>query len=222
MIEYIEWDSKFFGYKIGKLDLCLDSHDFPDFSEFQDYDLVYIFSVNPLKISISLVDTKVIFKKVTSNHSIDKRICTFDSSLHSYEELLNLAYLSGHDSRFLKDRFFGEVAFKNLYKRWIDISIKEVEINVLIYLENKRILGFVTFTNKEPNSSIGLIAVDPIAQGKGIGVKLMHAVESFLGPNKSLIVSTQETNKNACKFYQKLCFKIENKQYIYHYVANPL
>lgn len=222
MIQYLEWDSKFFGFRIGKLDLSLDSLNFPKDSEFQDYDLVYIFSDHPLKISAPLVDTKLIFKKVTSNHTVDERICTFDPILHSYKELLDLTYLSGHDSRFLKDSFFGEDAFKNLYKRWIDISIKEVEINVLIYYENNRILGFVTFKNIEPNPSIGLIAVDPIAQGKGIGVKLMHAVESVLGPNKHLVVRTQDTNKNACEFYQKLCFKIEHKQYIYHYVVNPL
>jgi ribosomal protein S18 acetylase RimI-like enzyme len=130
--------------------------------------------------------------------------------------------LSGHDSRFLKDSFFGEDAFKNLYKRWIDNSIREEGINVLVYIENNRILGFVTYSKKETDSSIGLFAVDPIAQGKGVGLKLIQAVESHLGSNKYLVVPTQETNLNACKFYKKLGFKLEYKQYIYHYVVNPL
>lgn len=220
MIELLDWDSNFFGYKIGKLTYSNQHKSLPSDEEFKKFDLVYIFSTSRLNDKYNLVDVKVTFKKNTASKNVDDKIYFFDKTLHSYTELLELAYLSGHDSRFLKDSFFSEKDFKNLYKTWIDNSIVNIETDVLVYVHQNKILGFVSFKNNLQTSTIELIAVDTNTRGMGIGSKLIDAVENKLNANTILTVPTQETNRLACNFYAKKDFKIVNKKYIYHYATH--
>lgn len=222
MIELLDWDSNFFGYKIGKLTYSNQHKSLPSDEEFKKFDLVYIFSTSRLNDKYNLVDVKVTFKKNTASKNVDDKIYFFDKTLHSYTELLELAYLSGHDSRFLKDSFFSEKDFKNLYKTWIDKSIINQKTKILVYINNNTICGFVSFKVEKIKSNIELIAVSPIARGKGIGKKLLDAVEAMLKEDTLLTVPTQETNLKACNFYLKNGFKIISKHFIYHYAANPL
>jgi dTDP-4-amino-4,6-dideoxy-D-galactose acyltransferase len=220
MIQYLDWDSNFFGCKIGKLTISENDQKWPSFNQFKSFDLVYIFSPIPLEIEAPLVDIKVIFRKNTSKNKVDSKLEEFQSSLHSYQELLELVYLSGHDSRFLKDPFFGVPAFQRLYKKWIDNAIADKDTKVLVYVEQKRIAGFVTYTLKNESVSIGLIAVSKEFQGKGIGKKLIDSVENDADEGIELFVPTQKTNAGACNFYNKLGFEVQNTQYIYHYESN--
>jgi dTDP-4-amino-4,6-dideoxy-D-galactose acyltransferase len=220
MIERLSWDSDFFGKKIGKIIVEKDDLNFMDC--FYDYDLIYIFSNKKLNISASLVDTKITFGKKIINKSHIDNIAIFDNSIHDYNQLLSLVYLSGKDSRFRMAPFFSEEDFKKLYKRWIDRSIEDNDTIVLIYLQQNLILGFVTFSCVETKAFIGLIAVSPNFQGQGVGSMLIQAVENSLANETFLTVPTQQINLGACNFYIKTGFEIINKQYIYHYVPNPL
>ena len=220
MIQYLDWDSDFFGFKIGKLTITDNVEKWPSIDEFKNFDLVYIFSTTPLKILVPLMDIKVTFQKHTQKNTVDSKIVEFQPHLHSYQELLELAYLSGHDSRFLKDPFFGPTAFQRLYKKWIDNAISAEDTKVLVCVEQHKIIGFVTYTIKNDSVSIGLIAVSTEAQGKGIGKKLIDVVETNLSEDTLLIVPTQKTNIGACNFYPKLGFEILSTQYIYHYKSS--
>lgn len=222
MIELLEWDSNFFGYRIGKINHSYKNAFLPNDIEFSRFDLVYIFSDYILETKYNLVDIKVTFEKITEIKYFDNNINFFDSTLHSYSELLELAYLSGHDSRFLKDSFFGENAFKKLYKTWLDKSIESPDIDILVCIKDTKIIGFVTFKKGKDSSNIELIAVTPEARGEGLGKKLIDAVEAKLKPNTLLTVPTQETNIKACSFYLKSGFKIKNKIFIYHYAVNTI
>ena len=220
MIERLAWDSEFFGKKIGKIFVENDNLIFTD--HFYDYDLVYIFSHRSLNVSAPLVDTKITFGKKTANKNPIDGIVVFDNSIHEYDQLLSLVYLSGRDSRFRIPPFFTEEDFRRLYKRWIDRSIEEDNTKVLIYLQKNLILGFVTFGCIDNRAFIGLIAVSPNTQGQGVGRKLIQAVENSLAVETFLTVPTQEINTRACNFYIKTGFEIIHKQYIYHYVPNSL
>jgi dTDP-4-amino-4,6-dideoxy-D-galactose acyltransferase len=220
MIQYLDWDSDFFGFKIGKFTVSDNVEKWPSIDEFKNFDLVYIFSTTPLKIQVPLMDIKVTFQKHTKKNIVDSKIVEFQSHLHSYQELLELAYLSGHDSRFLKDPFFGSNAFKRLYKKWIDNAIADEFTKVLVYVEQLKIIGFVTYTIKNDSVSIGLIAVSKEAQGKGVGKKLIDSVETNLSEDTLLIVPTQKTNIGACYFYHKLGFEVQTTHYLYHYESS--
>jgi dTDP-4-amino-4,6-dideoxy-D-galactose acyltransferase len=212
----LEWDTKFFNKKIGRLNIGSESI-FNYLNQLNDFDIVYVFSNFEISIDALLMDIKVTYSKSVENVPTKNEIVLFDIDKHDYDQLLELAYLSGFDSRFLKDSSFGEIEFKRLYKQWIDNSINDKDTLVLISQNDKSIEGFVTVKKYHTYAQIGLIAVNPSIQGKGIGGNLIHAVENHLKISFKLIVATQETNVGACKFYENLGFTLENKEYIYHY-----
>ena len=221
MIEYLEWDSSFFGFRIGKYLHKGKAKKIPSLN-MDSYDLIYIFSDVKLDSQYRLVDTKVTFEKITSGHVIDNSIKVFNPLIHSYDTLLQLVYLSGHQSRFLNDSFFGVDAFRRLYKKWIDKILQNEEATTLVYVEDDHLLGFISYLMQDNNYHIDFIAVAGNARGKGIGKKLIVTAETLIGPAKRLTVPTQETNLLACNFYNKMGFTIRNKKYIYHYVVNSL
>lgn len=221
MVKYLEWDSTFFGMRIGSvyLDAKFNS-ELPLSDELSEYDIIYVFSNAQLAWNVPLVDIKITYGKEALPTPLGSDVYEFDPLQHNYDELVKLVYLSGHDSRFLKDPSFGPYHFKRLYKRWIDKSIEDNNTHVLVFLVDQYIAGFLTVTYANDLSTIGLIAVDQDFQGRGIGSKLIQAAESFSNPNSILQVATQETNVNACKFYEGLGFKILKKEFIYHYAHN--
>jgi dTDP-4-amino-4,6-dideoxy-D-galactose acyltransferase len=222
MICYLKWDSEFFEKKIGKLeDNILDSLDTLS-QEDISYDLIYIFSDKELNLLIKPIDIKVTYAKKTQKRYVNENVKEYQNLLYNYDDLVALAYVSGHDSRFLKDPFFGEIAFKKLYKRWIDNAISDTNTTVFVYIENNQLLGFVTCTQHEEYAVIGLIAVAATAQGKGIGGKLIEAVENKLEVDTLLYVSTQKTNSQACDFYERKGFTVNSIKYIYHYAPNTI
>lgn len=214
MISYLKWDSEFFEKKIGKIENNIDDSLNGDISE---YNLIYIFSDDKVDFLNEAIDIKVTFAKKTQKKIENANVMVYDNTIHVYEDLLALAYTSGHDSRFLKDPFFGEKAFKKLYKRWIDNSLNDSNTLVFVYVENNQLVGFVTCTQYAEHATIGLIAVSNNAQGKGIGGKLIDAVENQLHNDTLLYVATQKTNVQACDFYERKGFTINSIKYIYHY-----
>jgi dTDP-4-amino-4,6-dideoxy-D-galactose acyltransferase len=220
-IQVLDWDSNFFSKKIGK---CEVQHDFIDddfYNSAKYFDLVYVFSTKPIQINARLMDVKLTFVKQTSLSKIKHQdISFFDKKKFSYEQLLFLVYLSGHESRFLKDRFFNKQDFKRMYKKWIDNNLKNDY--VLVKITNQRISGFVSYSVHENFSYIHLIAVHPDFQGQGIGKSLINELESNLKENSILKVPTQESNIGACNFYKAFGFKAITKQYIYHYEPNTI
>lgn len=223
MIELLEWDSNFFGKRIGKVDHRAFTDVLSDDDEVRAFDLVYIFSDHELNQKYNLVDVKITFQKNTCRKTIDDHIFYFDLNTHSYAELLELVYLSGHDSRFLRDEFFSENDFQRLYKTWIDKNIQSTDSVVLVFIENHKVIGFISFKQTISLASIDLIAVSPEARGKGIGEKLIEALETILQSNTLLTVSTQKSNLKACKFYKKCSFRLMQQKFIYHYaVSNTL
>ena len=72
---------------------------------------------------------------------------------------------------------------------------------------------------KDTRADIGLLAVDEEARGKSIGKLLMHA--AFIKCRdlgyKEVQVVTQKANATACAFYEKLGFRIEKVENIYHF-----
>jgi dTDP-4-amino-4,6-dideoxy-D-galactose acyltransferase len=118
------------------------------------------------------------------------------------------------------DKNFKNENFKKLYRKWVDNSIsKEIAEDVLIYKENKQIMGFVTYKINESFGTIGLIAVSAAHQGKGIGNKLLSFVENRIFSNgiTKLVIPTQLSNNTACNFYKKQNYTIQQKLFIKHY-----
>lgn len=228
MIEKVNWDSDFFRYPVGSLEVT--SNSLEDISHEnlnrQDYRLLYIYSKSELSgyAHFNMVDKKITYKKKLCVDQGKKSLVEFDDNKHKYTELLELAYLSGKFSRFRTDKNFKNDEFSRLYKTWLDRSLaKDIAFKVLVSLEDDVITGFVTLKEKNKKcSQIGLIAVNNNFQGKRIGTKLIKECEIWSIENgySELEVVTQFENKAARGLYEKNGFEVYNELYIYHYWNN--
>ncbi|MDY0279174.1 MAG: GNAT family N-acetyltransferase [Salinivirgaceae bacterium] len=221
-IERLNWDSEFFGYSIGKLTLV--NKEKPDESIMdllKPYKLIYVFTESSLPPDFpgALVDTKILFEKtITENSKPIDTIVGFDSN-YLYEELLELAFLSGTYSRFKTDQNFKRNEFSKLYKEWIDKSLANDNICTLIKPVNRHVGGFITVDlNNQYFAQIGLVAVSDKYQGKGIGSLLLSASE-YLAYKKGfskIKVATQKLNTAAMNLYSKNGYVQSSSTFIYH------
>jgi dTDP-4-amino-4,6-dideoxy-D-galactose acyltransferase len=202
------------------------SNDF-QYSEIQnDYDLIYVISKEEIAVAIpnfklGYSENKIVFSKKTieNRESADVNIFSEINDSHK-NEIYDLAFESGKYSRFKLDPNFSQTEFEKLYKKWVDNSYtKEFADGVLIYKEQNSILGFVTYKVCDGYATIGLIAVCPKHQGKGIGEKLIQSVENELANNgvDELRIPTQLQNEKACLFYVKMGYEIIENNILKHY-----
>jgi len=181
----------------------------------ENYQLIYLFSDQPIEFeskSIIEVDKKITFKKAVSDVFNEAGVQSYTGLLT--DRLVQLAFQSGEYSRFKTDPRLSGEEFRSLYNIWIS---KAVATSSLLVTEDQS--GMITFTISDEKLNIGLIAVDQGVRGKGIGKKLMRAVEHKavkLGI-KHIVVPTQENNISACKFYQSLGYVEVEKTYVYHW-----
>ena len=208
MIKRLDWDSNFFGYEIGKIAINQKNEFSTAALKDDNYKLIYVFSEEAIETNeLILVDTKVVFHKLINEDKkgfgYKNRCEPFNLCKHDLNKLENMAIESGKYSRFKLDSNFKKNEFERLYLEWIYQSYqKKMALEVLVYFIDEVLAGFITIINKsETLTDIGLVAVDPKFQGKGIGGVLIEAAEkySFVNGYKEIQVVTQEDNKNAVK-----------------------
>jgi len=225
MVKKLDWDSNLFGYPVGLQKI--NSKEIFDIEKFieasKNYRLVYIYSDIELNVGLNLelVDKKVIFHKLNELNKNLSEIVEFNTQRHSYQELLDLAYLSGISSRFQIDTNFKNNEFIKLYKQWVDNSINgKIAFKILIKHINNKIAGFITLRIiNNGTTQIGLIAVNKLFQGRNIASSLIKECESISLDNgySNIEVATQFDNKPAIKLYEKNNFSVKSKTYIYHF-----
>jgi len=231
MIEFLEWDTRFFALKIGKVEMVHGTVDrllgIEKQKALNRYDLVYLFIkqmedsafewVN--KNSIELVDTKLTFEKVINDLPSDQRLRIESYTGPVTPKLIDLAVQSGQYSRFKKDPRLNP-HFTDMYRIWVEKSVDgKLADAVLVALDGDELTGFVTVKKKDNKGIVGLIAVDQGARGKGIGKELLLAVDNWGRSNNCHVISinTQEENSGACNFYRKTGFEVALSQYVFHF-----
>jgi dTDP-4-amino-4,6-dideoxy-D-galactose acyltransferase len=149
-----------------------------------------------------------------------------DSNVISYPagEILpvmySLAVQTGEYSRYRIDRNIPEHLFTALYRKWIENSVARLNAEeVLVYTENKEVIGMVTLSEDERGGVIGLIGVDRQFRSKGTGQKLVQAACSYFMKKHTdyLSVITQKANIPACNFYRKCGFEVFLTENVYHF-----
>lgn len=233
-IEYLQWDSDFFGKKIGKITTCgssvFENHLIKARAE--GYDVIYVFGANNLRLDNSLlnefngriVDVKVLYvKDITSSYeNIEADIVEYTDN-ECCNDLEQLAYLSGEYSRYKTDDNFGVDNFKRLYKTWMDKSItREIADKLFIIKNNDEILGMVTMKIEAEIGHLGIMAVKENAQKNGYAnsfIKYCCNTLYAIGINE-IEVPTQLNNLKACRLYERLGFKIHDITSVYHFWLN--
>jgi len=226
MIMKLDWDTDFFGYPVGKMELAAStSFDLTEFKKNAEFfSMVYLFSkeeLSDLPDCFHFADKKITFTRDTERIENKNRF----SSIRSFKEknadsLLDLAMICGVYSRFNLDKNFTNNEYKRLYTQWVNESVtRNIAKDVFIYKKDDKILGFITLGEKNDCANIGLISVAEDGRGKGIGTLLIKHViyHSFLSGYSQINVVTQMDNVDAYKFYKRNGFRVTDISYIYHY-----
>ncbi len=227
-VRTLDWDSRFFGLRIGRADLQTGT-DCEELSRRhaewkQQYDLLYVFdngAVGFRAAGARLVDKKILYSKPCEPHKPFPN-CTFFNGDHPTDALYHLALVSGGFSRFKLDQRLPKGSFEQLYSRWIENACPAEGSNRRILIsedEHGVAQGMITFDYQDALGHIGLVAVNTDRQHSGIGSRLIATVESYLFEQgvKTLEVPTQKANTDACRWYEKNGFTIQNKTPIYHW-----
>lgn len=225
MIEKLKWDSDFFGYPVGRIQLetAHYSHISDITKDTAGFRLVYLVCPKRIRTTIKglkLVDIKTRFSKQINNEQSDSFGRIHEYSGGADDQLERLALQSGVFSRFKADANFVNNEFERLYLKWIKESInKTIADKVVVYKkDSNKCIGFITLKFNEDFSEIGLIAVDEGSRGKGIGKTLLSYaayITQEMGLQKIEVV-TQHENHPAVGLYKKCGYGIISKKYIYH------
>lgn len=233
LLEILEWDSRFFGYTVAKINAAeIHSEKLGKIIEEaknKKIRLIYLFADPADTVSLKSADingARLVDQKITFHIKIDDAVASkTDASIEQFErsyptsQLISLSLQSGIHSRFKTDTEFKNNEFEKLYLAWIENSVnKRIADYTLVYMEDAVELGFVTLRIKGDYGEIGLIAVDEKSRGKAIGMKLTAAVINLLHERNitDLHVATQLGNTLACNFYKKAGFTGIKTENIYH------
>lgn len=227
----LPWDSALFKRRIGSISIPVGHVDLERSlarARSEGYELLYLQAEPGTVVPSELLTryngrrmpTKVIFERKVQEAQMlqDDAIRSYGSN-EPIEALLELSRISGGNSRFKLDPRFSEVEFNALYDTWLRRSIaREIADEVFVHIGTEGIGGFVTVSVNDEVGKVGLLAVSPEFQGRGIGSGLLKAVDRYLQERRAslLLIPTQAENEQAMGFYLKNGFQIHGKEDVYH------
>lgn len=91
----------------------------------------------------------------------------------------------------------------------LDLNNPSKKVVCAIAKEAGRTIGFITFEPTENSDEVYVrqLAVDPVVQKKGVGHKLMAAIDETFPKTKRIVLATRKVNTPACNFYKKQGFQ---------------
>ena len=144
------------------------------------------------------------------------------------EELVDLAFVCGHESRFKKDPSMTTSQFERMYRKWIKNSCLRVvadEMFAIFSLKDpsKTPVGFISLKRRENYASVELLAVSPNHQRCGLGSALLQRAKVWAMERQlDLKVVTQLDNEGARRAYEKAGFKEAQVYTDYHLWLPPV
>jgi dTDP-4-amino-4,6-dideoxy-D-galactose acyltransferase len=245
-IAELEWDSRFLGFRTGKVVLS-DEVEFTgswfERDEWRRYRLLYLLVDSGQLRCIEALD-RMGFEPVTVNLLLrtDRFTGQADSDrgwetgragvsgktsgqcfplTEVDQDVLELALAAGHHSRFRLDKRFEKGTFEAMYHHWIKRSVAG-ELADFVYGhrdDTGRVNGLITGKVNGDSGHIGLMAVQSEVRGQGIGTMLLDVLRRRLLEDNTSVMTllTQAGNEGALSFYEKSGFRKVSETRIYHW-----
>ena len=233
LCSFLDWDSKHFFYRIGKINKQKLKKD--DFIKIENWTkdnkiecIYYLKENNDDRSNLELsygyrhVDTRAnLSLNITKlkPFNIMSRNLKVEILKSFSDDIYNILDNSISNTRFYNDKNFKREHVRYLYQRWIRASYDSKSSKVMIAKKNSKIIGFISSKSiNNSEASIELAAVDIKYNHQGVGSNILSRCINFwkLKGKKNLFVSTQHENKPAISFYQKFGFKVLSIRKWYH------
>ncbi len=236
-IEYLEWDSLFFGIKIGKL-IINDEKDFDplvfkDYVKNNNFSLVYVFkkdrmlsAENIFKSELRLVDIQPTMSMKFDREAYKGVDYKLYNALENKElqDSYKIAEQTAAVSRFYNEISIGSDKTKLLYRKWVDNALNQ-SFSDGVFLEKQldNITG-IHIIKTDLVNKIGhftLTGVNSDYKRQGIGRKLwLQSFGYWANESDVEIVKSPFSfqNLDSLNFHLGLGFtKVDEVKYIYHY-----
>ena len=232
LCQIVEWDSRFFGLNIGRLNPERPSvrnvEEALVWSREQNIQCLYALVVpdDPVCNVLEAKGFAHVDDRVTlgvSAKPVEVRIPS-EGDLGAWCEadiapLRAIAALNHTDAKYYADGHFPVAKCDELYATWIENSCRGFADNVLVARQAGRPIGYITcHLRGSGHGQIGLLGVGESGRGKGWGQALVRAsLNWFAGQGASdVIVVTQGRNAAARALYRKCGFEISSEQWWFH------
>jgi dTDP-4-amino-4,6-dideoxy-D-galactose acyltransferase len=134
--------------------------------------------------------------------------------------LYALAVEAGRHSRFSVDPGFPPGLFRDMYVEWMRKSLAGERADAVLAAREAGLpIGLITLQAKAGIVKIGLVAVDPAFQGKGLGTALIQAALRWCAGREcsKVEVVTQGRNLAATHLYESNGFTVSGRVNIWHF-----
>jgi len=236
-IEKLNWDSEFFGLKIGKVSITQDDEfDWRSFKETADtekYELIYVFKFHKMlpreiaiKAELDLVDIHITMAKNFIKEDYLNVPYDFRTELTEVEKkgCYEIADETAIVSRFYKEKKLGPNIAKKLYRKWIDNALDKSFADGLFLVKKVNSVVGIQVIKTDIENKVGfcsVIGVDSNYKGLGIGENLWEQSFGFWANERNIVlckVSFSFQNVESFNFHLKRGFNnIEEIKYIYHF-----
>jgi dTDP-4-amino-4,6-dideoxy-D-galactose acyltransferase len=231
----LDWDSKFFGFKVGRVKLSrLSRAAMPALLEWcarQRVRCLYLLadadhaetSRLATEHGFCLVDIRITLERLLppdAEASAGRRpagIRAFRSG--DLPALRNLAGDLHQDTRFFFDARFPPAQSRELYRVWMEQSCLNPHSQVFVLPSEDGVAGYIACSAGEDRTGkIELLGVGPKTQGRGSGGKLVDAGLRWFAAEglRHVTVVTQGRNIRAQRVYQRAGFVTQSVQLWYH------
>ncbi len=239
--QFLDWDSRFFGRRIGRLTLTRLTADLVppilDWCRASRLDCLY-FLADPTDPETAQLTSELQFTmvdiRVTLEHLQEGRDASADRPARpapnseviirpfrsaDLPALKSMAGRLHQDSRFFFDTHFPQARSQAMFETWIEKSCRDDQSNVFVVEFEAEPAGYIACRRTGPQlGQIDLIGVERPAQGRKAGTGLiLSALEWFTAQNVTRVsVVTQGRNVKAQRLYQSCGFLTASVQLWYH------
>ncbi|NDJ62460.1 MAG: GNAT family N-acetyltransferase [Chloroflexi bacterium] len=129
-----------------------------------------------------------------------------------------LARVNHRDTRFYADPQFPDARCDDLYAAWIARDFREHTVLVADHASLERPVGYISVAACADRGQIGLLGIDAVVEGRGIGGALIRAALRWCRDQRlaTVAVVTQGRNIRAQRAYQKTGFRTAEIGLWYH------
>ncbi len=239
MIEYLEWDSDFFGISVGSVRnrVASESHLDSMLMELSGSNLNLVYVTVPIDrpalITRILHEKGAILADTRAEMAIDmKKYHSPQAVIKSTDFILRTAENEDAASagelasccfrgltRFYRDPRLSDRKCDELYRIWAERDIRTGENISLLCTFKGKLAGFCTVVcTEDENARIGLIGVDSELRGCGIGQALLKKTAGILREKgiEHLIAITQLASIGAIRMYERAGFLLRETSILVH------
>lgn len=232
----LEWDTDFFGLRIATLppgpltETSLSR--IVEWCRAERVACLYALSSTDDPTSVRLledaggrvVDVRMTFARELPGSPPRAKVPARGSLVSDIPALRELARASHTSSRFWADLNFPRERCAELYATWIEKSCRGWADQVFVAEVDGQPAGYLScHLRADGRGEIGIVAVAPAAQGRGLGGSLLDTALSWFAEKgcRHITVVTQGRNASAQRLYQSRGFLTANVQVWHHLWFTP-